>query len=272
MIYKEKINVSRNTDIQELISVLSEILEMSDEFFEQSSPVIFDEILRQLSDTAADKYLDSIFIQLDQSGESVESFLQDLKLAEQKILDTILSFKEKYPDGIKNEFIDKFYSIVESYFSYISLRTLSRDNTYCAVEFCHPNAKLPTYAHAGDQGADVYAVEDVIIPPHSYGNKVPTGLKIAIPHGWAIAIRPRSGLSMKTPLRISNSPATIDQLYRGEIAILFDNFSNEAVEIKTGDRIAQFILEKNYSAIYHEVDFVDADTERSEGGFGSSGK
>ena len=94
---------------------------------------------------------------------------------------------------------------------------------------------------------------------------------MAIPHGWAISIRPRSGMSRTTPLRISNSPATIDQQYRGEVKILFDNFSDKPVEIKAGDRIAQFIIEKNYRGDYIEVDTVEPDTDRGEGGFGSSG-
>jgi dUTP pyrophosphatase len=78
-------------------------------------------------------------------------------------------------------------------------------------------------------------------------------------------------MSKNTPLRISNSPATIDQQYRGEICILFDNLSDEPYEIKEGERIAQFILEKNYHANYTQVDSVEPDTERGEGGFGSSG-
>ena len=92
-----------------------------------------------------------------------------------------------------------------------------------------------------------------------------------IPHGYAVSIRPRSGMSRNTPLRISNSPATIDQQYRGEIKILFDNFSNEPVTIKAGERIAQFILEKNYRADYSRVNAVEPNTDRGEGGFGSSG-
>ena len=101
---------------------------------------------------------------------------------------------------------------------------------------------------------------------------VSTGLKLNIPEGWAIAIRPRSGMSKKTPLRISNCVPTIDTGFRGEIRILFDNFSDEPVSIKAGDRIAQMILERNYRGIFTQVDSVEDDTDRGEGGFGSSGK
>lgn len=135
-----------------------------------------------------------------------------------------------------------------------------------------PTAVIPTYAHPGDQGADIYAAEEVTIPPHGYSVPVRTGLSFEIPEGWAIAIRQRSGLSKKTGLRLSNTPATIDTGYRGEIGLIFDNVSDQPITIHVGDRVAQFILEKNYQASFCEIETpVDASTERGEGGFGSSG-
>ena len=101
---------------------------------------------------------------------------------------------------------------------------------------------------------------------------VSTGLKLNIPEGWAIAIRPRSGMSKKTPLRISNCVGTVDTNYRGLVCVLFDNFSDEPVSIKAGDRIAQMILERNYRGIFTQVDSVEDDTDRGDKGFGSSGK
>ena len=179
---------------------------------------------------------------------------------------------EKYSGSqIKAELVDMVYSLIESFYAVVALRITNRDKVTIGIEIVHPDAKIPTYAHEGDQGADIYAVEDTIIEPHTFGNMVPTGLKMMIPHGWAVAIRPRSGMSRTTPLRISNSPATIDQQYRGEVKILFDNFSDKPVEIKAGDRIAQFIIEKNYRGDYIQVETVEPDTERGEGGFGSSG-
>jgi dUTP pyrophosphatase len=139
------------------------------------------------------------------------------------------------------------------------------------VEITHPNAKIPTYAHDGDQGADIYAVEDITLEPHTYGNMIPTGLKLLIPHDWAVSIRPRSGLSKHTTLRISNAPATIDTQYRGKIMILMDNVGDKPYTIKAGERIAQMILERNYRATFCQVDSVEPNTDRGEGGFGSSG-
>lgn len=120
-------------------------------------------------------------------------------------------------------------------------------------------------------GADIYAIEDTVIEPHTYGNMISTGLKFKIPFGWAISIRPRSGMSKNTALRISNAPATIDQNYRGEVKILFDNIGDKPILIKAGDRIAQFILEHSYTANFEEVEEISSDTNRGAGGFGSSG-
>ena len=147
----------------------------------------------------------------------------------------------------------------------------TRTHVNLFVELCREKAKLPLRAHETDQGADIFAAEDIDLPAHSFGNMVPTGLKFIIPPGWAVAIRPRSGMSRKTPLRISNSPATIDETYRGEVMVLFDNFGDEPFHISAGDRIAQFILEKNYRADFIQIDNVPSDTERGTGGFGSSG-
>ena len=180
--------------------------------------------------------------------------------------------KEEYKDQPnKCEFCDEFMSLIEAYILTAINKITNRDIFNVAVELCHPNAKLPTYAHDTDWGADVYAVEDMTIQPGSYGVMVPTGLRVAIPHGWMISFRPRSGMSHKTPLRLSNSPGTIDETYRGELKVLFDNFSNIPVEIKAGDRIVQMGLEKSYKARYHVVDNVERNTDRGEGGFGSSG-
>ena len=84
------------------------------------------------------------------------------------------------------------------------------------LEICREDAIIPTYANEGDSGMDVYAAEDVLIEP-GQTVIVPTGIKLAIPKGYEIQVRPRSGISYKTPLRISNSPGTIDSGYRDEL-------------------------------------------------------
>ncbi len=158
------------------------------------------------------------------------------------------------------------------------------------VEVCREDAILPRYANPGDAGMDVYAAEEVIITP---GETVviPTGLKLAIPEGYEIQVRPRSGLSLKTPLRIPNSPGTIDSGYRDELGIIMNNNSDfsswdkeqepyslehkgnksGAYIIRKGDRIAQIVLQVVPKMLLTRVETVkDIGTNRG-GGFGSTG-
>ena len=138
------------------------------------------------------------------------------------------------------------------------------------VQRIDENAILPTYAHPIDAGADVYAIEDTVI--HCKETKiVRTGLKVAIPAGYEIQIRPRSGISLKTGLRIANAPGTIDAGYRGEVGIIIENTGLSSYEIKTGDKIAQMVIMPVPMIKWELVSELDS-TERGEGGFGSTGK
>ena len=98
------------------------------------------------------------------------------------------------------------------------------DTVEVALEICDPRAKVPAYATPGDAGMDIAAIEDIKIKP-GQTVIVRTGLKVAIPEGYEIQVRPRSGLSYKTPLRIVNSPGTIDAGYRDEIGVIMQNTS-----------------------------------------------
>ena len=100
------------------------------------------------------------------------------------------------------------------------------------------NAVPPSYAHDTDAAADLYAIEDQVIPAHSYGNMIHTGIKIQLPEGWQALILPRSSMGLKTPLRLSNSVGLIDSSYRGELGVLYDNTSDEDYTIRAHDRIA----------------------------------
>jgi dUTP pyrophosphatase len=130
---------------------------------------------------------------------------------------------------------------------------------------------LPAYETLGSAGMDIRAnIEDTIILNPFQRIAVPTGLYIELPLGYEAQIRPRSGLSLKTGLSIPNSPGTIDSDYRGEIKVIVANLSNEIVEIKDGDRIAQLVISKYEKAEWTLVTSLD-ETERGSGGFGSTG-
>ena len=173
----------------------------------------------------------------------------------------------------KRKIMTEILSITADIQDEILMRYAENNDAVLFFQFLNPNAKIPTYAHKGDAGADIYAPETVVVPANARGFKVETGLCCAIPDGWEIQIRPRSGMSMKTPLRISNQIGTIDSSYMGEWCILFDNFSDNSYTINAGDRIAQAVLKPSYSFLGKIVDDVHSikSTERDNDGFGSSG-
>ncbi len=128
---------------------------------------------------------------------------------------------------------------------------------------------LPAYATAGAAGMDVVAAEDVVLRPGAR-QAVATGFSVAIPEGYEIQVRPRSGLALKHGITVPNSPGTIDSDYRGELKVILANLSDDSFPIQRGDRIAQLVLAPVTLAQWEEVDDLDA-TARGEGGFGSTG-
>lgn len=128
---------------------------------------------------------------------------------------------------------------------------------------------LPVYATDGASGMDVVSAEDVTIAPGAR-HAVATGLAMAIPHGFEIQVRPRSGLALKHGITVPNTPGTIDSDYRGELKIILINHGQQAFEIRRGDRVAQLVLAPVTRASWLEVEHLD-ETVRGEGGFGSTG-
>lgn len=128
---------------------------------------------------------------------------------------------------------------------------------------------LPSYATEHAAGLDVVSAEDVILAP---GQRLPvaTGFAIAIPDGYEVQVRPRSGLALKHGVTLANAPGTIDADYRGELKVLLVNLGGDAFEVKRGDRIAQLVPARVQRAFFAEVDELD-DTVRGERGFGSTG-
>ena len=158
-----------------------------------------------------------------------------------------------------------------------------------AIEICRKEAIIPEYANYNDAGMDVYAAEEIIIAPGETAI-VPTGLKFAIPDGYEIQVRPRSGISLNTPLRVSNSPGTIDSGYRDELGIILTNSSKAcdscgdepyslkskgnkkgAYRIQKGDRVAQLVLQEVPKMKLRIVESVLEIGKNRGGGFGSTG-
>jgi len=130
---------------------------------------------------------------------------------------------------------------------------------------------LPGYATPGAAGLDVRAAveADLVIAPGRL-EMVPTGLKAAVPPGFELQVRPRSGLAARRLIGLLNSPGTIDSDYRGEIGILVMNFGPEPFVVRRGDRIAQLVLARVERLEWRPVPQVD-ETHRGEGGFGHTG-
>ena len=129
---------------------------------------------------------------------------------------------------------------------------------------------LPVYATAGAAGMDVVAAEDVTIAPGAR-HAVATGLALAIPAGFEIQVRPRSGLALKHGVTVPNTPGTIDSDYRGEVKVILANLGDAPFPIRRGDRIAQLVPAPVQRARFAMVDTLD-ETARGSGGFGSTGQ
>ena len=135
-----------------------------------------------------------------------------------------------------------------------------------------PSLGLPSYETAGAAGADLranFSGDPVILQPGARA-LIPTGLRLAIPAGFEVQIRPRSGLALKHGVTLANSPGTIDSDYRGPLGVILINLGAEPFIISKGDRIAQMVVAPVVQASFEEV-AVLSDTDRGAGGFGSTG-
>ncbi len=129
---------------------------------------------------------------------------------------------------------------------------------------------LPSYATNGAAGLDVVAAEDVLLAP-GQRHAVATGFAIAIPAGYEVQVRPRSGLALKHGVTCLNTPGTIDEDYRGEVKVILANLGAEPFEVRRGERIAQLVPAPVVKAAFAEVAEL-SETGRGAGGFGSTGR
>lgn len=238
---------------------------------------------------------------LNDSNEKL-NMVQTLNASGLKAEDLIESFNktlEELETGLtgqisqqKIDFLKKFFGLITNAIS--ETEGISKRIIAIPIEKCHTNAVTPAYAKVGDAGMDIYAVEDISLAPGET-KIIPTGLKVAIPLGYELQVRPRSGLSLKTPLRVANAPGTIDSGYRDEIGVIITNTEPKIkdIEVKynppsrqpeiqsilfgqeytipTGMRFAQLILSEVPSCSFYEVENVGEIGFNREGGFGSSG-
>lgn len=130
---------------------------------------------------------------------------------------------------------------------------------------------LPAYATTQSAGMDLRAnISDAVTLRPLERRLIPTGLHIALLQGYEAQVRPRSGLALKHGITVLNSPGTIDADYRGELMVLLVNLSSDDFTVNPGERIAQMVIARHETAVWEQVDMLDA-TERGEGGYGHTG-
>ena len=213
---------------------------------------------------------------------------EDTKAEYLAICDSIDTQMTDILSAQKRDFVKQMLSIV--YNAVNEAEGIAKRHILIPIEYCRPDAKMPTYAHLTDAGMDIYLTEDVTIHPGET-KLIPTGIKVALPLGYELQVRPKSGRSLKSKLRISNTPGTIDAGYRDEIGIIVDNIDqvikggelDEAgrltgilwgsdITLSKGEKIAQLVLSEVPKAVFYEVESVSTiENDGRNGGFGSTG-
>lgn len=255
-IYDMNGNNISDKEVEKAATGLLYLFEMPDEMFKIVYPQMKEEFLKTVKNGEFEKEV----FQKGVSEKDKQDAIDGFKLLKKE-------FEEEGLIQEKLDFLDLIIKSIEDLVNSVGYR----DSVAVAVEFCHPNAKEPTYANPDDAGCDVYAVEDTEIAPGATVI-VKTGLKVAVPAGWMLSVRPRSGMSAKTGIRVANAPGTIDTGYRNEVGIILHNTSDEVYTVNEGDRIAQFVIEPAPMIKFKKVDSVEEIGQNRGGGFGHSGK
>lgn len=237
---------------------LIQLLELPDNQFNAVYPKMKKELAKAFGSNAVRK---EILAQLALSPvENLQGELEGVEkmIAEINQDDSLSANKKDILTGILSQSASLISSVVK----------IPRELIDVKVQKIHEDAVIPEYAHATDAGADIYAIEDMVVKPHTTV-LVRTGLKVAIPTGYEIQIRPRSGMSLKTAMRVANTPGTIDAGYRGEVCVIMENTGNLTYNISKGDKVAQMVIMPVPMINWIETNELD-NTDRGEGGFGST--
>ena len=293
----ETLLVEQKASIEDLVNQLSTLspetggfeemaalIALPDKEFNILAPIFLDELEKGLN-SVNDKM---VLVQaMNVAGFRAEDAKREYELICQQL-------DEQLKDNIgsnKVAFVKAMMGIV--YNAVSDAEGISKRMINIPIELCDERAKMPTYAHESDAGMDVYALEDITLRPGET-KIVPLGFKVAIPYGYEIQVRPRSGTSAKTKLRVSNAPGTIDSGYRGEVGVIIENIEppikdisyavgadgtitigsiahGSDMHIAAGERFAQLVLSEVPKAVFYKVEDVSVIGEDRKGGFGSTG-
>lgn len=261
---------------------LASLLALEDEQFKLVAPAFLDELGRSLNDPAQEKeFLDSLVNSV--GAGSVEQTIKQYMMFMQAAKDD---------EELKDIHKDFFSTLCMTIVSHLSGYDPNAQRAVAIpIELCHENSKMPVYARKGDAGLDLYAMEDMTFMPGET-KIIPTGVKMAIPEGYEIQIRPKSGISAKTNWRVSLG--TIDSGYRGELGVImtydvpsiqdinyhFEDDGKITIDsilhapvgnISASQKIAQIVLNKIEMANFYEVSDISVIAGDRGGGFGSTG-
>ena len=261
---------------------LTSLFNMDDEKFTLISPGIL-QSFQQSVNNPNDKL--GLVQALNANGATAE----DLVTSFNTISDAIDSIEEI--SQIKRDFLKSLLATLTNTVN--ETEGIAKRFVQIPVELCHPDAKIPQYANTSDSGMDVYALDDYTIAPGET-KLIPTGIKFALPPGYEIQVRPKSGRALKTKLRIANTPGTVDAGYRDEIKVIVENIEppikdieydfndngtpiiksilhGAAYTIGKGEKFCQLVLMEVPKAALYRVEQVGEIGENRGGGFGSTG-
>lgn len=261
--YSNEIETNTNVDIDNspMWNQFKEILDTPDDIFDEIFPYLKEEAIKASKSKDYEKLLAYSF----PKNISEESVLEDIDKCKDYINNSDIC--KVNLSNAKREFITFLLDLTADAIKEVPYR----EKVEIFVEKCHENAVIPTYANPTDAGCDVYAIEDTVIFAGET-KIIPTGLKVAVPGGWMLSVRPRSGMSAKTNIRVANAPGTIDAGYRNEVGIILQNTGKSDYTIKKGERIAQFIVEVSPMIKFTPIEDINSIGGDRGGGFGSTGK
>lgn len=263
------------------INVIMGTLSLPDKEFKVMGEAIMNELEKALSDPNERM---TMLAGLESQGLTSKDALE----AFSKIAEQLDSAMQGHFEQGKIDFIKRFFGLLVEGLE--ATEGIAKRTIPVPISYCREGVQRPRYANDGDAGLDIYALEEYIIQPGET-KVIPTGFQVALPTGYEFQIRPRSGQSVKTKLRIANSPGTIDSNYRDEVGVIVENIDpmvkdiklnekgqvleivrGEPVVIEKGQRFAQMILSEKPTCLFFEVETIGALRHGRAGGFGSTGK
>ena len=280
---------NKDTLLDETLAAFAELISQPDEVFDQLAPIILQEVVKSFDDKALCQKLVEEF--------DAEYINQDIDEVKEKQVEAIKQAFSEYSEN-KVDFLVRLVTI--SFNIYKREKSNEKGSITIPIELSEM-AQIPTYFYDGDSGMDVRAIEDIDIAPGET-KLINTGIRVAIPKGYEIQVRAKSGRSLKTKLRMGNSIGTIDSNYRGSIGIIAENIEpkikdidykaiwdyelgaidylkiksityGSSIHIAKGEKIAQLVLCKVEKANFVQVDNINdiPSDGRADGGFGSTG-